>query len=778
MLEADCSVSVWGVFPIRRFTNLGLDSADGLGLHCEIILPGSVGVTAFFALTLLMNASLMFGVEPMIAKMLLPLLGGAAAVWTTCMVFYQVALLAGYLYAHVATTRFPAWLQVTVQAALLAVAFWMLPFKIGEPARDALTNGAAPLPWLLLELFAMAGLPFFVVATTAPLLQHWFSNLGHRSSGDPYFLFSASNVGSLLALAAYPAWMETAFDIREQARLWRMGFLVLAVLVVIAGAKFLASSRPMLVKSNTAEPAVSDLAAGETRITWKRRVWWVLLAFVPASLMLGTTTYLTTDIASVPLLWIIPLGIYLLTFVIAFSRRAWVPLAWVNWLLPVLGIMLVFLLLSRATEPVVVLILCHLLFLFCAGLVCHSRLAADRPDVRRLTEFYLWLAGGGALGGMFNAILAPLVFRDVVEYPLMILVACALYVPRRLSNTRYGKIGSWWPVPGLGAFALLLGFMVKGMGWNPGTAVRVLVFGLPTVLCFGLVTRPAQFAGALLCVMLGGHVYVEMTRRTILVDRSFFGVLRVTVSANGLFRQLEHGDTAHGRQFIDESRACEPLAYYHWNGPLGTIFRAYNESDLKPCIGLIGMGAATTLAYSLPGQAWDVYEIDPLVIRIASNPRMFTYLTKCSAVVPKIIEGDGRLQIARATDGRYGMLILDAFSSDAVPMHLLTEEAVELYFSKIAPGGWLVMHVSNRYLDLEQVIAGLAQKRGYAGLSWIDAASDAAEGKDESHWIVLARKESDIRELNNDPNRIPLASRPAADPWTDERSSLLPIFKW
>ncbi len=734
---------------------------------------------ALFAITLFVSAALLFSVQPMIAKLLLPLLGGASAVWTICMVFYQTVLLAGYFYAHVVTTRLSRRVQFGLQLGLLSVSLGVLPFAIAPAAVERLASGAPPVAWLLGQLLVVAGLPFFVVATTGPLLQRWFSQLGHASSADPYFLYSASNLGSLLALAAYPLWVEVAFDVRDQSVLWWGGFLGLIVLMAVCGWMSLQRWRESNDAKASHHEGAANAAVDEPPIAWRRRLRWVLFAFVPSSLMLGVTTYLTTDIASIPLLWVLPLGLYLLTFVIAFGRRQWLPRVWVHWLVPVLAIVLIFALLCRATEPVWVLMLSHLLFLFVVASACHSRLADDRPAANRLTEFYLWLSVGGALGGLFNALIAPLLFRGVIEYPLMILVASALYLPRlRTGVLAVASRRTWLAVLALGLLTIALGLLARGMGWRPGMLVRALVFGLPVVLCFVLARRPLQFAAALTCVTLGAQVYVELTRRTLFVDRSFFGVSRVTISANGWFRQLDHGNTAHGRQFIEAARACEPLAYFHRTGPLGVIFQEFNRTNATPNVGVIGLGAGTMLTYARAGQGWDVYEIDPLVIRIARDPALFSYLPVCCAVTPRIIEGDGRLQLGRAPAGHYGLLMLDAFSSDAIPMHLLTMEAVELYFSKIAEGGWLALHISNRYLDLEQVIAGSARAKGYAGLSWIDVEGDPANGKEDSHWVVLARTEADLRGLMVDPKRIPLESRPAAEPWTDGRSSLLPIFKW
>jgi len=736
-----------------------------------------------FSITLFVSAALLFVVQPMIAKLLLPLLGGASSVWTTCMVFFQVMLLAGYLHAHLITRHASRWGQLIVQLGLLLAALAALPFQISDSALQQLTAGARPGSWLLLQLLLVVGLPFFVLSTTGPLLQRWFSQTGHASSGDPYFLYAASNLGSLLALGSYPLWLESAFDLNTQTRLWQGVFGGLILLVGGCGWWF---ARAQADPAQTTSTSSRTAQAGEFPATdvvparsWSRRGFWVLLAFTPSSLLLGVTTYLTTDIASIPLLWVIPLSLYLLTFVLAFARRHYLPPALIHRLLPVLGVILVFTIVCRATEPTWFLLLINLLFFFTAALACHGRLAADRPAPAQLTEFYLWLSIGGALGGIFNALIAPLIFREVIEYPLAILLACALYqIPAGRWKPGPKLVRSWWSVTALAGLAMVFAVSAKSLGLAPGLLTNVLVFGVPVMLCFGFAGQPLRFVTTLGSVLLAAHVYVELNKRTVFVDRSFFGVSRVTVSANGWFRQLDHGSTAHGRQFIEAGRACEPLAYYHRSGPLGTVFREFQRTNTAAHVGLIGLGAGATLAYAQPGETWDIYEIDPLVIRIAQNPELFTYLSDCAAVVPRMIEGDGRLQLAAATDGRYGLLILDAFSSDAIPMHLLTKEAVELYFSKIADGGWLALHVSNRYLDLEQVITGLAQAQGYTGLSWIDTEGDRANGKEESHWIVLVRRESDLRDLALDPHRIPLESRVGTAPWTDARSSLLPIFKW
>ncbi len=727
-----------------------------------------------FAFTLFLSASLLFAVQPMIAKILLPMLGGATAVWTTCMVFYQVVLLLGYLYAHIVSRKVPRAGQVALQLALMTGAFLLLPFVVTDASLEELRAGATPVPWLLTTLILVAGLPFFITSTTGPLLQRWFSRVDHSSSGDPYFLYSASNLGSLLALIGYPLWLEVHFNTGEQSALWRWAFAALIILIAVCGAVFVRYSGN---QTTAGESAMESVPA--ELIEWKRRLFWVLLAFVPSSLMLGVTTYLTTDIASIPLLWVIPLSLYLLTFVMVFARRQWLPQTIWNRLLPVVGLILVFTILCRATEPTWFLILIHLLFFFIAAMVCHGRLARDRPSPARLTEFYLWMSVGGALGGVFNAIIAPLIFREVVEYPLVILLACSLYLPiKSKAPINLRSVKSWLAIIALGIVTAGFSIAATRIGLMPGLLTNIVLFGLPVILCYPFTRSPVRFTAGLAVVMVSAQIYVELNKRTVFVHRSFFGVSRVTVTSNGRFRQLDHGSTAHGRQFIVSNRACEPLAYYHREGPLGTIMGEFNLNHPEGRVGLIGLGAGATMTYAQPRQEWDIYEIDPLVIQIAQDETLFTYLSHCSAVSPNIVEGDARLQLQHAPDHAYQLLILDAFSSDAIPMHLLTTEAVELYFDKLADGGWLAMHISNRYLDLERIIAGLAQEKGWAGLSWIDTKISSAEGKEESNWVVLTRHEEDLLGLVLDTNRIPLEGRPSATPWTDNHSSLLPIFKW
>ena len=724
-----------------------------------------------FAIALFTSAFLLFVVQPLIANLLLPLLGGAPAVWTTCMVFYQVLLLLGYGYAHLLSRLRSRWFQIATQLSLLVAALFTLPFARTVEMEQSAVAGGAPVLWLLGQLLILVGLPFFIASTTGPLLQRWFSKLQHADAGDPYFLYSASNLGSLLALIGYPFLVEPMFGLNEQSAHWLTGFIVLIVLVGLCAAAFVRR------RESSGEVLTNEENKEHEPLSWRRRGTWVLLAFVPSSLLLGVTTHLTTDIASAPLLWIIPLSIYLLSFVLVFARREWISLRLCNRALPVTGILLVFAMLCRATEPVVAVILIHLGFFANALMVAHGRLAADRPKPENLTEFYLWMSVGGALGGFFNALLAPVVFNEVWEYPIAVLLACLLYRPPAQKSHSKNGLRKWlYP-----AFVLLLATVLVGIAGQmdvSGLVVQFVVFGVPVVLCFPLATRPRLFAATLAGIFVLGQIQSRNDRELLFNDRSFFGVSRVIVSENGQFVQLDHGTTSHGRQSTDAQRKCEPLSYYNQNGPLGGIMRVFNERHPNGRVGLIGLGAGATLNYALPDQKWDVYEIDPLVIQIAKDERFFTYLSDCSAVAPNVFEGDARLRLQDVEAGRYDLLILDAFSSDAVPRHLLTLEAMKIYFDRIADDGWLALHISNRYLNLEQIIAGAANELDLQGFIWFDLEVNEEVGEEESHWVVLSRDASHLHQLNGDPSRIPLESRPSLPPWTDDRSSILPLFKW
>ncbi len=735
-----------------------------------------------FGVTIFVGASLLFLVQPMFARMALPLLGGAPAVWNTAMVFYQAVLLVGYAYAH-ATMR---WLGPRRQAGLhlLVLLLPLLVLPIALPAGWTPPGQTSPIPWLLALLAVAVGLPFFAVSATSPVLQAWFAATGHPGARDPYVLYAASNLGSMLALLAYPVVVERLLRLHAQSHLWAWGY---GSLVVLAAACALAlwRARPAGHAGEPAHPLAAALPGPATPdragrpITRARRARWVLLAAVPSSLMLSVTTYLSTDIAAIPLLWVVPLAIYLLTFTLVFGRRRIIPhRVWVE-LLPVALLPLVLVLVARANEPLALVIPTHLVVFFVAAMVCHGELARDKPDPRHLTEFYLWLSAGGVVGGAFTALLAPIVFTNVLEYPLVL--ALLPLLPARPPAAWLGRTSRILDlVLPLGLGVLTVGLLVglERAGYGPeaiGPAV-----GLVTLLCLAFWRRPVRFALGLAALLLAGAVYQGEEGRLLYAERSFFGVSRVTRDPSGQYHMLMHGTTLHGMQGLAPARRREPLTYFHSSGPLGQFFAAVDGATPRRAVAVVGLGAGSLACYGKADQRWTFYEIDPVVFRIARDMRFFTFLRDCP---PKIfvVLGDARLTLARAPDQVYDLIILDAYSSDAPPMHLITLDALRLYLAKLAPGGVLLFNISNRHLDLEPVLGTIARAAGLVARTRDDARVAAAErmaGKVESQWVVMARREEDLGALRDDPVWKAPAAPPDLPPWTDDFASLLAAFRW
>jgi hypothetical protein len=723
---------------------------------------------ALYAVTIFLGAGLLFLVQPMFARMVLPLLGGAPAVWNTALVFYQAALLAGYAYAHAE----PVWLgirrQAVVHLGLMLLPLLVLP--LGVPAGWTPPAAANPIPWLLAIMVLAVGLPFFVVSTTSPLVQKWLTATGHPAAVDPYFLYAASNLGSMLALLSYPALVERHLRLPDQSRLWTAGYLLLVLLAAGCVACLWRS------RSQPAAVAAADDPAPKAGVGAGRRARWVLLSFVPSSLMLSVTTFLSTDIAAIPLLWVIPLAVYLLTFILVFARRPPLPHALMGRALPVVVLPLVLILTAGANEPLALVIPPHLLTFFVAAMVCHGELARDRPGPRHLTEFYLWLSVGGVLGGIFTALVAPLVFTRVAEYPLMLVLACVLAAGPDLR--RQGRAG--WALAlglpaGLGLLAAALLLLIRRGDHGPAGAG--LAFGLLVVLCFLFSwRRPLAFGLGIGVILAASAFHRGEEGRLLHAERSFFGIHRVTRDASDGYHLLLHGTTLHGMQSLDPARRREPLTYFYPNGPLGQLFLSLPRRS----VAVVGLGAGSIACYAAPGQVWTFYEIDPAVERIARDARFFTFLQDCLPGVPVVL-GDARLSLARAPDATYDLLVLDAYSSDAPPMHLLTREALALYLAKLAPRGLLVFNVSNRHLDLEPVLAGLARDGGLAARVRDDAAvrpEDSMRGKTPSTWVVMARALADLGALAADPRWQPLRGDPGDRVWTDSYGSLLAVFKW
>ena len=716
----------------------------------------------WFAGTMLLGAFLVFSIQPLFARMALPLLGGAPAVWNTAMVFFQSALLAGYAYAHCLSRCLGPRGQVASHLSLLALASLSLPVAIGDGW--APPSGAMSIPWLIALMTWTVGLPFLAVAATAPLIQRWFAGSGHRAADDPYFLYGASNLGSILALLSYPLLVEPTMTLHQQGWLWAAGYGCLALAITGCG----------LAVWRRVAAGLGGVAAGGDRpaqaIGWRRRLHWLVLALVPSSLLLAVTTHITTDLAAVPLLWVVPLALYLLTYVVAFARRPWLRQAWMIKAQPFVLIPLV--LLFTWNLPFWLGLPLHLLGLFLSALVCHGELARMRPASARLTEFYFWMAAGGALGGAFTALLAPLLFDAVLEYPIALVAACLL---RPTLAPGAGRRVLDFALP-IGVGILLTVRPSSDLGLSDfGTVGLLLVLVPSAVALYALAERPLGFAlgiaAACGAALLAGDAQSVLTR-----ERSFFGVYTVKRDPAG-YHVLLHGTTMHGAQRLDVERRREPLTYFHREGPLGQLWGAVGARART--VGAVGLGVGTVACYRRPGQRWTFYEIDPLVERLARDQRHFHYLAEC-APDAEIRSGDARLTLQGAARAAYDLLILDAFSSDAIPMHLMTREALALYLEKLAPGGVIAWHVSNRNLDLAPIVADLAADAGVVAWVQTDQPSRAqlAQYRTPSIWIALARRAEDLGALVHDPRWVRLQGRPDARPWTDDFSNIVSALRW
>jgi hypothetical protein len=802
----------------------------------------------FFSATLLLSAALLFVVEPMIGKMVLPLLGGTPSVWNTCMVFFQAALLAGYSYAH----ALPNWLGVRRHAALhlvlLLLPFLVLPLAL--PPNWTPPESSSPILWLLELLAVMVGLPFFMLATNASLVQLWFAGTGHAFSKDPYFLYSASNLGSLLGLLSYPVLIEPNLSIATQTWAWTIGYGILVLMmfgcaVVLWRAPDIRGQRtedkgqsidpkdPRTengkrdTRSTTSQPAssqphhptTSPLTAHYSLLTTRpilTRLHWLALAFVPSSLMLSVTTFMTTDIAAIPLLWVIPLALYLLSFILVFARKPLLPHAVMARISPLAVIALVVVILTQATEPISVLLALHLLTFFVIAMVCHGELAKRRPPVEYLTEFYLWLAVGGVLGGIFNALVAPLAFKAVLEYPLVLVFACLLR-PKwsspetgRLAAKDKRKIGTRaakppaTPVPAEPAsplrkwilrpitldviLPLLLGLgtaavVVMVQASLPGhDSIRVALMFMPgAVLCYTFLDRPTRFGLGIAALFLASTFYIgAYAGKVIYRDRSFFGVHRIMsfpLTLGSVMHSLVHGNTVHGRENMGHPDV--PLSYYHSNGPIGQVFASAPAASGKN-IAIVGLGAGALATYGKEGQHFTFYEIDPAVVHIARDSGHFTFLEHSHADLDFVL-GDARLTLKKSPDRQYDMIILDAFSSDSIPLHLMTREAVDLYKSKLSDNGLLIFHVSSRYLDLLPVLGDLADDAGL--VCWARNQREVTEvdlqqGKSGSTWLVMAHSRADLGKLRTEEGWEPVPSRLGRRVWTDDYSNLFSVFQW
>jgi len=729
----------------------------------------------------------MFLVEPMVAKMVLPSVGGTPAVWTTSVLFFQTVLLAGYGYSHWLAMRMTWRRQALVHGTVLLLPLLVLPIHV-ITGWNPPTSGS-PVLYLVLLLSAMAGLPFFVVATTSPLVQHLFSRTDHPDASDPYFLYRASNLGSALGLLAYPALIEPHVGLRAQAQLWTAGYVTFVVLVVLCLAMVALGRRQPAAEPL---PVAATVASRTSAVTWRRRARWILLAAVPSTWMLAVTSYFTTAIRPLPLLWVIPLVLYLLSFAVVFARRPLVPRRWLNraypfYALPVLGMVLL-----GGSGPFFALAVLHFGAFFLAALLCHGELAADRPSATDLTEFYWWVAVGGAAGGLFSAVIAPFVFNDFLEYPIAIIVAALLRPALAAGRGKRVLIADFGLPAALAAGLLVAVGVTEASGAmarldqitvtsaaSASDLVRVLVvFAVPAVISAAFTWRPVRF-GLTMAMMLLLSLLPVGSQPVLFQARDFFGVHKVVTNASGDRHELIDGGVIHGVQLTDPSLRDVPTSYYGATSPVGDLFRAEQGVDAAWNVAVLGLGAGSIGCYAQPGQSWTYYEIDPVVVGIARNTSFFTFLHDCTPQA-RVTLGDGRITMAAVPDRSYDLIVLDAFGGDAPPVHLLTREAVQLYMAKLRHGGVLLFNVSNKYIDLASVLATEASSLSLVSYVRVDrdvTAAEAAHGKTPSSWVVMASQAGNLQDLPNLPGWGQMTATPQFPVWTDDFSDLLVVTR-
>ncbi len=723
-----------------------------------------------FSFTLLTSASLMFILQPLFGKILLPLLGGSPAVWNSCMVFYQTLLFLGYSYAHLISQRLSSKSQILLHGIITVFSLITIPVALSGNMQPP-TEGN-PTIWIFSTLATAIGLPFFVISTTSPLMQKWFANLGYN---DPYFLYAASNIGSLIALLSYPFLIEPQIGLTAQRMNWSIGYGVLCTLILVCGF-FLWTHKN---KANTQ----SETFKNHDALSWRVKLHWFLLAFVPSSLLLGLTNFISTDIASVPLLWIIPLTVYLLSFVFVFSQwgekiHAWIIKLQALFLVPFVAYAFI----NPADLPYWIYLILHVIAFFFAIMVCHGELAKHRPQTQHLTTYYLIMSFAGMLGGMFNTFIAPVIFSGIYEYPLMIVAALLLRPSLNRLTLKETVTQLIDPalllIVGVGLFV----FVDNLIGYFDGIAISLMILMLFT---FFTRKRVITFAGLTGVIIVSAMTVHGLSSNTLMQQRTFFGVLAVRDSTlineqnqPEIYHELFHGTTKHGAQRLSPELQQIPLTYYSQPSPMGQLFKEFNAENQNWKIGAVGLGAGALACYAKPSQQWTFYEIDPLVVSTAKNTAYFSYLDKCAPNAEMKV-GDARLSLEKETDGSFDLLMMDAFSSDAVPTHLLTKEAIELYFKKLKPNGILAFHITNRHLSIKKVLSVHAEQLHLAALI-----QEFKPKKDiplvvATDWVVMAKNKAVLNSLQQSQlgqwQKMPLYFDLAI--WTDDFTNIIDIWK-
>ncbi|MEM7462258.1 MAG: fused MFS/spermidine synthase [Pseudomonadota bacterium] len=726
---------------------------------------GSRAILPIYTATIFLSAFMLFSIQPFFAKMVLPILGGAPSVWSVAMVFFQAVLLAGYGYAHLITTRLGLRSAAMMHAAVMLTAFIVLPISIPEGWTEPPNSGQA---YWLLGLFTIAvGLPFFAVSANGPLLQAWFARTGHPHADDPYFLYGASNIGSFASLFLYIVLFEPLLSVSGQSLAWTIGYALLTGSVGICALIVLrrfraASGQSMTILQDSPAPAI------------RQKLTWALLAAIPSGLLVAVTAHISMDIAAAPFLWVVPLALFLLTFVFAFARKPVFSINLLSSILPILAALIFLDMVMANLLPTIISLFAHLAFFFFAALLAHSVLVSKRPDASHLTGFYLWMSLGGVLGGAFTTLFAPIAFNWIAEYPLLI-IAALLCRP-----ALHGKLDSATRTVAMAGILVALSinnphFMALLMPDNAAIyAIAISVLALAAAV---VVLRSEK--AHLFCLALIAGLFFAMQSSGVVLDaqRSFFGVVKAMETADGSHHIMAHGTTSHGAMRIEETESPpEPLAYYHRSGGIASaLFAAQEKAAEGPIeVGIVGLGAGSLQCHRRPGEKWTSFEIDQSVVDMASNPQLFRFLSNCDGEGPIII-GDARITLEKQPDAAFDYLLIDAFSSDSIPVHLLTEEALRLYRSKLKQDGILAFHISNRYMELRSLIAALAVRidmQGYAGRFDRPADSSSNALINASEVAVLVNSEKALGNIAEDPRWQPLVDT-GTTPWTDDYSNLL-----
>jgi hypothetical protein len=729
-------------------------------------------VLTVYTSAIFVSALLLFSVQPLFTKMVLPRLGGSPAVWSVAMVFFQSLLLAGYSYAHFLMQVRNRAIPVAVHLVLLVLALLTLPLSIAGGFGEPPNSGYA---FWLLALFAVSiGLPFFALAANNPLLQAWFVRTGHPAGPDPYFLYASSNIGSFLALLSYPVLLEPMFTLRTQNLIWTGGYGLLIVLIAGCGVLLLRSPARNLADMQTEQ---TEAPAPP----WMLRGRWIFLAAVPSGLLIAVTAHISTDVAAAPLLWVLPLSLYLLTWVLVFQSRPLLPHKWMLLAQPVAIAGVVVLLAIGGEQNLLPTLGGHLLCFFVIAMACHGELARTRPASKYLTGFYVALSFGGMLGGLFAGLIAPFTFSWVAEYPILLALAALCRPPG--GDERLPRWSRWyWAFLAVlaGALIVLSHSTGKTSLWLEDRRIWVAgsVGVLAALLALALnASRWKIFATVVIALVLI-RVYPADEGRVDTV-RSFFGVHKIVVTPHGQYHVLMHGTTIHGAEKFQNNDGTpvtgrpEPITYYYKDGGIGQAITAIRERKGTPLrVAVIGVGSGTLACASEPGETWKFFEIDQTMVDTARDPKYFTYIQNCEPDLKPVI-GDARLTFAKEPDGAYDLIIVDAYSSDAIPIHLATEQAMKIYKDKLAPQGAVVMHVSNRHLELASVIVGIADANDLK--SWVYSEDS---GRDDEYIfatsvVVSAREEADVGKLASSDQWAETEADAKQRVWTDDYSNVL-----